>query len=295
LFVACDKNDIENTPPCESPGIAYYSDYFVFIADDGGSRLVIPMDFNWRPTANGFSIEFKSWYGTSGDWPIAYLLDEKIAKPCEIPGEVWEHTNNDFFSFNAESREIQTYIGDAPEIVLTIPDSTQWIQAPSETGNGLIACKTTAMIDGTVRNGWLVYERIRRMAVPGKAALDFGAFFWMPIVYNNNLYHFRQHDDNRSAVRWIEDAATIQSDTLSDFQLNVTATSADSISGRTNIPDSLAIICEPWYLQLHFGSTGSQVGYGPMFPNGLAYYRQSMLEAAELDAYGMLELILEDD
>lgn len=297
ISVSCNKDTVEDIP-CNEPDIAYYSDYFVFIADDDGSRLVIPMDFNWRPESAGYSREFKGWYGTSNDWPIAYFQENITTEPCNIPMESWEHKNSDYFQFKSNTREIIATIDGAPELSVSIPDSSQWVITPAEEGKGIYACKTTAKVSGNIRTGWLIYERIRRITgTGGGGGGDFESFFWIPLVIDDDFYHFSQHRGEQTASRWFEFEGDAQVETIPDFELIVTATSTDSISGRTNIPDSLRITANQWGIDLTFASTGSQVGYGPEFPNGLAYYRQSMLEPEipTTIAYGMLELILEDD
>jgi len=53
-----------------------------------------------------------------------------------------------------------------------------------------------------------------------------------------------------------------------------------------------------WKCVANQSCSGEQVGYGDEFPKGLAYYRQSLLQAttdSKLSGYGMMELIIEDN
>ena len=106
VFLSCRKDEAETAAPCIPDNYLYYSDYFVFVADDGGTPLVIPMDVNWSPTATGYSIELKGWHGTENEWPIGYYLNDSTADLCAIPQEAWEHANTAYFQFNSETREI---------------------------------------------------------------------------------------------------------------------------------------------------------------------------------------------
>ena len=59
LFNQCaTKNAVDKSADAiEYKG--YYSDYFVFVADDGDSPLVIPIDINWRIHEEGYEREYK--------------------------------------------------------------------------------------------------------------------------------------------------------------------------------------------------------------------------------------------
>ena len=294
--MSCDKEELVETgyTPCN---FLYYSDYFVFVADDGGSPLVIPMDVNWSPTASGYSSEYKGWYGTTDEWPIGYFLNDSSANLFTIPQESWEHANNEYFQFNTSSREIISTIWGAPELRLTIPESSKWIKTPAETNKAIYGCKTTATVDGNQRSGWLIYERIRQTA-DGTEFGDFETFIWIPLIVDGKFYHFEQHRGDQTASLWQENNGTVEVSTAPLFTLDILATSSDSMSGRTTIPDTLHLKVPEWNLDIQMASKGSQVGYGPMFPNGLAYYRQSLVESVPGSAnsgYGMLELIIEDD
>lgn len=294
-LVSCQK-----TTECISDGNNFelYSDYFVFVADDGGTPLVIPMDMNWNPLSTGYNKEFKSWHGTNQNWPINYIKEDVVAETCEVPQETWQHTSGQDFEFDASARTITTRIFGAPVLELSIPDSTEWIEAPSGSAfRKTYGFKTTAKVDNVTRSGWLVYERIRRDASLGNFG-DFEAFFWMPIVVNGVFYHFEQHKGEQVAYRWTDNGSTISMDTLHSFAFSVDSTTADSTSGRTNIPQTMHLVASSWGIDLSLESTGFQAGYGPSFPNGLGYYRQSMLQSTSNSistGYGMLELILEDD
>ena len=293
--LSCSKKQANQ---CVHENYLYYSDYFVFVADDSGPPLIIPVDVNWTPNDSGYTTELKGWYGTENEWPIGYFLKDSIANLCHIPQEAWEHSNNEYFQFNAATREIISTIWNAPKLRLTIPDSTQWVKTPAEEHKLIYGCKTTAKVDGTGRSGWLIYERIRREANGSQNFGDFEAFFWLPLVIDGDFYHFAQHRGTQTATKWSDDNGVVTVTTIPEFTLNILGTSVDSVSGRTNIPDTLLVLVPEWNINLTAISTGSQVGHGPMFPNGLAYYRQSLLQPAlnsPTQGYGMLELILEDD
>jgi len=294
IFGACEKDTCPNPPE----NYLIYSDYFVFIADDGGSRLVIPMDMNWEPKASGYEKEFKSWKGTAAPWPINYLKENITSTACEVPQESWEHTNDANFQFDATARKITSTIDGTTEVGFTVPEETKWVKLPNPSSYKTIyAFKTTATVDGQARTGWMIYERIRRSMAAGNFG-DFGAFFWMPIVANGQFYYFQDHDNVQEACRWTENNGVITADTLSSFSLTILGTAADATSGRTNVPSQLQVAVPQWSVDFTFNSTGHQVGYGGSFPNGLALYRQSLLEPASnsvTNGYGMLELILEND
>lgn len=283
--------------PCIPDNYLYYSDYFVFVADDGEEPLVIPMDVNWTPNGSGYLSEFKGWYGTEEEWPIGYYLNDSIADLCHIPQESWEHADGPYFQFDVNTREVISTIWETPELRLTIPEQNEWIRTPAEEDKEIYGCKTTAKVDGLTRNGWLIYERIRREASVGSFG-DFEAFFWIPVIVDGVFYHFEQHRGEQTASRWEETETGINVSTIPDYELNILAVSTDPTSGRTNIPDTVQVIASEWSLDLTMASGGSQIGHGPMFPNGLAYYRQSLLTTTPESVstgYGMLELILEDD
>lgn len=298
-LVSCKKDDPVETEPCLPNNYLYYSDYFVFIADEGGSPLVIPMDINWTPTGTGYNSEFKGWYGTEDEWPIGYYLNDSVVSLCEIPQESWEHSDGPYFQFNQNTREVISTIWEAPELRLTIPESDEWIQTPAEESKEIYGSRTTATVDGTIRSGWLIYERIRREpSGTGGGGGDFEAFFWIPVIVDGVFYHFEQHRGEQTASRWSNDGGSISVSTAPGFDLIIEAVSTDPVSGRTNIPDTISVLVPEWDLNLKMASGGSQVGHGPLFPNGLAYYRQSLLQStddSEDSGYGMLELILEDD
>lgn len=302
LIIAIGACESQTEKTCTSPpeNLAYYSDYFVFVANDGDENLVIPLDVNWNPNTNGYQKTFKSWHGTSEEWPINYWVQDVTATPCDVPQESWEHVSDDNFQFNAVAREISSAIPNGPKVALSIPEEDKWIIMPSAPyGKSLYAFKTTAKVDGKSRTGWMIYERIRREAdSKNTAVVNFKDFYWMPIVSDGNFYYFQDHAGVQSACRWVENEGKITADTLKSFTLNILATSADATSGRSAVVDKLQIIAQKWQVDFTLNSTGNQTGYGPEFPNGLALYRQSLLEphaSTVTNGYGMLELILEDD
>lgn len=279
---------------------AYYSDYFVFIADDDTSPLVIPLDLNWNPTPNGYEIEFKSWYGTKKDWPIIYtkkMFNNPIQK---TPQESFQHENIKGFLFNSEKKEITLKIPHVPKVTITIPDENNWILAPSknEIHKETYACKTTIKIKNETKKGWIIYERIRWKKDEIVEFGDFETFLWIPLIVNGDLYHFEQHKDEKIAFKWSNTNGEIKVDEVSDFAIKVTQTIKDSKSGRKDIPKEINISSEKNNLNISLISKGEQVGHGKKYPKGLAYYRQSLLisnNKDELSGYGMLELIIENN
>ncbi|MFT5821301.1 MAG: hypothetical protein ACI8ZM_002553 [Crocinitomix sp.] len=297
VIISCQKDDPIEPEPCEPDNYLYYSDYFVFVSDDGGEPLIVPMDINWTPTETGYNSEFKGWYGTNEEWPIGYYLNDSIVDLCEVPQESWGHADGPYFQFDASNRQVISTIWEAPEIQLTIPESNNWIQTPAATSKAIYGCQTTATVDGELRSGWLIYERIRREELGGSFG-DFEAFFWIPVVVDGVFYHFEQHRGEQLVSKWEDVGGEITVSTLPNFDLTILGESEDATSGRTNIPDTINVIAADWGLNLKMASTGSQVGHGPSFPNGLAYYRQSLLvstDDSEDTGHGLLELILEDD
>lgn len=278
---------------------SYYSDYFVFIADDGGTPLVIPIDINWSITATGYESEFKGWYGTKKEWPIGYFKNQVTTEVSDIPQEPWQHKDGPYFQFNATERKITSTIKGAPKVQLRIPERSSWVQMPSKDGHKEIyGFRTTSVVKKKKRSGWMLYERIRWNAETVREFGDFEAFFWIPLVLNDSFYHFEQHKDIQTATKWSIEDGKITVTALPNFELHILSTNNDPISGRKNIPKKIRLKAEVWNLDIILKSTGSQVGHGTKFPNGLAYYRQSLLQLDKGSpdvGYGMLELILEND
>lgn len=294
-FSACQKDPCPNPPT----NFAYYSDYFVFVADDGGAPLSIPLDIDWRPTATGFEQTFKSWHGTSAPWPINYYVREVASTPCEVPQEPWEHSSDADFQFDATARTIASTLPNGTTVGLTIPDKSDWVPMPSNNAVRLYAFQTTATVNAATRSGWTIYGRMRRETNNNSGSSSaFGAFYWMPIVAGGNLYYFLDHNGEQAACRWQAQGGTVTADTLSAFTFQILSTAPDTTSGRTAVAEQLRIAAPAWGVDFTLNSTGHQVGYGPAFPKGLGLYRQSLLEPAPssvTSGYGMLELVLEED
>ncbi|WP_394749823.1 hypothetical protein [Spongiimicrobium salis] len=278
---------------------AYYSDYFVFIADDATTPLVIPLDINWSVSDTGYSSEFKAWYGTPKNWPISYHTENTAASPAKTPNESWEHKNGPSFQFDSVQRNITVKIKGAPRLEVTVPEKSTWVQMPAKnTPKEIYGCRTTVTIKTKKRTGWMIYERIRWTKETVREFGDFAAFFWLPLIVDGDFYHFEQHRGEQTATKWSLQKEKIVVETLPSFTLNIVRTVKDSQSGRKNIPKEVQLLAKPWDLDLMMRSKGEQVGYGAKFPNGLAYYRQSLLTSTKSSSqkgYGMLELILEDD
>ncbi|WP_157765990.1 hypothetical protein [Aquimarina aggregata] len=278
---------------------SYYSDYFVFIADDEAAPLVIPLDMNWSINPNGYTKEFKSWYGTKNHWPIAYVKKKVTSAFDSIPKESWEHISTKTFQFQTTTRQIITKIPGAPAVHLTIPEKSKWVAMPSDTTEKEIyAFRTTAKVKKKIRKGWMIYERIRWSASAVKNFGDFETFFWIPLVINGDFFHFEQHKGKQTATKWSFNGTQVKVSSLPSFILQTITTTKDKISGRDNIPKTIQVQAPEWNLDITLKSSGSQVGHGAKFANGLAYYRQSLLEptkTSKTKGYGMLELIIEND
>ncbi len=298
-FLSCQKEN-DASVVCNRVNFSYYSDYFVFVADDASDPLVIPIDLNWRPVEGGYEIEFKGWYGTTKEWPIAYHVDAFGATPNAVPQESWEHANTENFQFDRENRQLILNLPDQPEIKLFIPAESTWVGMPTQGDRKEIyGMRSSVEVNGSSKNGWMVYERIRRdPSVPNGQRADFTAFFWIPIVVDGAFYHFEHHGDDQTATRWWQNGGVVAVDSAQAFDFTITQTSVDSMSGRTDIPEALQLQAHKWNLDIQLQSGGAQIGYGPIFPKGRAYYRQSLLQASDSSiarGYGMLELILEND
>lgn len=295
----CTNTPISEKSHDKAETIGYYSDYYVFLADDGSSPLVIPIDINWSPSADGYEVEYKAWYGTSMDWPISYQKKNIPSDQNKIPYEAFEHTNTDNFSFSNKERSIVAKIDGASEIKITIPDKKYWILAPLNSDiHETFAFKTSVDIEGENRSGWMLYERIRLKKDSNRTFEGFAAFYWIPLVVNGDLYHFMQHREEKTSVKWsmIHDKLTAETD--DHFTLDIVELITDAKSKRTDIAKTVRILAPEWDLDISLTSTGEQVGHGKMFPKGLAYYRQSLLVSAaqsQDSGYGMMELILEND
>ena len=298
LFCGTFKSDFSNRPTDDS---AYYSDYFVFISDDKSAPVIIPLDFNWNPTQNGYQTEFKSWYGTKKDWPITYTEKSINSTALEIPKESFEHVNQDGFQFDAEKMEIKIKIPFSPQVTLTIPNKESWVLAPakSEIHKETYASKTTIQVGKKVKTGWILYERIRWKKNEVVQFGDFETFYWIPLIVDGNLYHFEQHKAEKLAFKWSPNSeGKIEVVPVDDFVIEVTKTIKDNQSGRKKIPKNLKITSEKNYLNISLESKGEQVGYGKEYPKGLAYYRQSILlpeKKSAIQGHGMLELIIENN
>lgn len=305
LFVltSCKEEVIvanETTVNAGTPTGAYSSDYFVFMADDETQPLVLPIDFNWRHYTEGYEIEFKSWYGTQTDWPIRYTKEP--IESSTIPSEVFEHGNLEGYAFSSTNRSITVQVPNAPEFTIKIPSESEWVEAPSHNADAIgttSATKTTIEINGETKSGWLLYERIRAGSDTGIGlGFSFEAFFWMPILVDNQLYHFVEHKGEKEAYKWYLENDEVIVTALDSFSLEITKTTSDAMSGRGKVPAEVNIKYDTDNLDLTLASEGEQVGYGEQFPNGLAYYRQSLLKSTDKSVtkgYGMMELILEDD
>lgn len=294
----CGKDQLggENIPS-ENRSLGYYSDYFVFIADDNQEApLVIPIDINWTLHQDSYDIEYKSWYGTEKEWPIEYVKNTNSALSSGIPMESYEHPDTKTFTFNKKKRTIFTKIKGEHNIKIQIPKEEEWVLATSESDFPTYAFKTKIEVDGKSRFGWMIYERIRFNQL--KDFDGFAAFYWMPIVVKDNLYHFTNHKGEQTAVKWSQTKGHINVETVPSFDFSIVEITSDEKSKRLDIAKTVQIQVPKWELDITLTSKGEQIGYGEASPKGLPFFRQSLLQSNEqsMDAgYGMMELILADE
>ena len=296
LFYQCANKNIGNDISGSIEPLGYYSDYFVFIGDDGSFPLVVPIDINWTLHKEGYEVEYKSWYGTEQNWPIEYYKKNITAKVSDIPKEAFDHLNTESFSFDKENRTIAAIINGGPEVQIQIPGSEQWVSSIIESDFPTYAFKTQIKINNKYRSGWMLYERIRFEET--RQFAGFEAFYWMPLVVNGDLYHFTQHRGIQTAVRWSRVNDSIKVEAVPNFAFKIVETGSDTKSKRKEIPKTVQLNVPEWELALTLKSTGEQVGYGQEFPKGFAFFRQSLLQSEQQSAdsaYGMMELILADN
>lgn len=295
--ILCWDHPATNEPLAAEETKGYYSDYFVFIAaDEEDSPLVIPIDINWTLGTDSYEVEYKAWYGTEADWPIEYFKKNIMTKKSVIPLESFEHSKTKGFRFNNKDRTIVAVIKGKYEVQIQVPEQEEWVLATSEGDFPTYAFKTNIKVDGRSRSGWMLYERIRFNEL--KKFDGFGAFYWMPVVIEDKLYHFTQHRGEQTAVKWSETVDGLNAETISKFDFNITKSVSDAKSKRSKIAKAIRIQVPEWDVDIALKSTGEQIGYGGEHPNGLAVYRQSLLQP-NIDSkdlgYGMMELILADD
>jgi len=291
--VQCGGSQVEADSESSSGPVGYYSDYFVFIADDGEAPLVVPIDINWTLFEDEYEVEYKSWYGTEADWPIEYFTKKIQATPSTIPNEAFGHPKAEGFSFNEKKRTIATTIKGDHNVQIQIPEKTEWVLAKAESDFPTYAFKTDIKVDGKSRAGWMVYERIRFDKLSDFDG--FAAFYWMPLVVDNNLYHFLDHKGEQTAFKWSTTEGDIKVETVPAFTFNVVETIVDEKSKRSEIAKTIRFQVPEWELDVTLASTGQQIGYGEEHPKGLAVFRQSLLQSVEQSkdvGYGMMELIL---
>ena len=277
--------------------LGYYSDYFVFIADDDqDDPLVVPIDINWTLHQESYDIEYKSWYGTKKDWPIEYVKNTNSALSSGIPKESYDHPSTTTFLFDKENKTITTTVKGQHTIKIQIPNEKEWVLATSESDFPTYAFRTSVELDSKNRSGWMVYERIRFDQL--KDFDGFAAFYWMPIVVEGSLYHFVKHREEQTAIKWSQTEDSIIVKTVPSFDFSILETISDEKSKRSNIAKTVQIEVPEWEIDIILTSAGEQIGYGEEFPKGLAVFRQSLLQSSEQSTkagYGMMELILAND
>ncbi len=298
LITASSNCNVQTVPQSVKGEYALYSDYFVFIADDKDSPLVIPVDLNWNANDEGYDIEFKSWYGTQEEWPIVYT--KEAYKNKSIPQESFQNKDISSFKFSKSKQEITLSIPNSPSVTLSIPAKETWVLAPSNNkiNKETFAARTSVQVNNETQNGWMIYERIRWKKEQLTQFGAFDEFFWIPVIVNKDFYHFEQHKGEKAGFKWTVNDGDIEVSRVSDFELEITGTISDAKSGRKAVPKEVSISSKENNLNISLVSTGQQVGYGERFPKGLAYYRQSLLTSEknnENSSVGMMELILEDN
>lgn len=292
VFVKCANQNIAVNSAEPKETLGYNSDYFVFIADDNQGPLVVPIDINWTKHTKGYDVEYKSWYGTTENWPIEYFTKNILSSIQDIPNETFEHPDIEAFQFNEKNRSITVNINGAPSMEMSIPVKDEWVLGMEGSDFPTYAFRSTLRVGDKNRTGWVLYERIR-FSKPGEFG-GFEAFYWMPVVVDGNLYHFTQHRGKQTAVKWLTENNHIKAETVSSFNFKVVETLSDVKSKRKEIPKTVQLQVPSWELDISLTSTGEQVGYGEEYPKGLAYFRQSLLQSAS-SGYGMMELILGDN
>lgn len=297
LSCKTEVKNVANTVETDVATYGYYSAYYVFVSDDQPENpLIVPIDINWFSTIDGFEAEYKAWYGTAKSWPIAYYKNEFKSDSNKFPKETFHHKNYKTFEFS-KSKELLSVLLDTIQIELHIPNKEKaWVLPDFETDFPTSAIKSSCRVNGEIRKGWLLYERVR--IAKNTDFKGFEAFYWMPIVVDNSLFLFTQHRDKQTAIKWSEVNKTVSAENVNNFELVVKETKSDSISGRVDVPKKIAINVADWNLNLEMMSTGEQVGYGEPYPKGLALFRQSLLEfesQSQQTGHGMMELILADN
>jgi len=172
----------------------------------------------------------------------------------------------------------------------------EWVLSTLESDFPTYAFKTEIMVDGKSRAGYMLYERIR--FDQAREFEGFAAFYWMPIVVKNNLYHFTQHRGEQTAVKWSMVDGDLATTTVAKFDFKIIENIADDKSKRAEIAQTVQIQVSEWELDIMLKSTGEQLGHGREYPKGLAVFRQSLLQSNEQSrdsGYGMMELILADN
>jgi len=292
---AANNNEQELVVVNEPQG--YYSDYFVFIAnDDESAPLVIPIDINWTLFEDSYEVEYKSWYGTEKEWPITYFKKSIPATKSDIPQESFVHANTEHFYFDKGNRTITTKINGDHEVQIQVPVKEDWVLSTLESDFPTYAFETDITVDGKSRSGYMLYERIR--FDQAREFDGFAAFYWMPMVVNNKLYHFTQHRGEQTAVKWSVVDDNLETTTVAKFDFKVIENTADSKSNRAEVAQTVQIQVPEWELDITLKSTGEQLGHGEAYPKGLAVFRQSLLQSTEQSkdsGYGMMELILADN
>jgi len=307
-FNGCQTTD-KILPPISEEGTTFRSEYFVFVGIDTTEPLIIPVDFNWEKRDNAqVFIEWKCWEGGRHPWPIVYFTDV-VDKVDSMPGDWYDLPAISGISWTPPDSSGNAVLqlvkeGNTDTTFVNIPNSEAlpFHETPRSTGRSrLIAMKTTVTLEGVLKPGWLIRERIWSGGTP-KA--DTGSFFsrfhWIPLVKNDTLYLFRDNGTgSQFAAQWTAEGDSIFLTTDSVFTFQETTFEADSISGRSQVPVSWTISHTGWDLDLSISgqSIYGQTGHGSEKPGGKALYRQGLVEgrtAGGTPVHGMVELILED-
>lgn len=283
----------------------YYSDYFVFLAEDGANPLIVLTDINWEQQAEGtIFTELKAYYGTdTGPWPILYDARTRSLHRLPLPTSWPDVPPIDQIGWNRAGSRFAFAFDDPGGVTLKVPSfrSGAAISDPGEDGHKTLkAARTTVRTPEGTRSGWLIHEEVRlnELQKTGGISASLARFHWIPVVVADTLYLFEQDGMGRQrAVRWQDTSSTMVADTLHTFGFEVTDTRSDGESGRAEVPVRWRIEVPTWHLALTLASRAGHTGYGEVTDKGKALFRQALVTGHNRDGtatYGMLELILAD-
>lgn len=285
----------------QAPGeeIKYRSDYFVFVAKDASSPLILPIDINWEPRgARETYLELKAWRGeTQAPWPMRYVTE---SRPNSAPSSWRQLELGPHFKYARDKQTLSVDVrGNTSSIVL--PETHAPIEHGTPFGGSSKVSVAMTTVDGDVP-GWLIHEEVRlaELVKQEGAASPFGIFHWFVLgdPESGDFYLFidniaadasaKQH----AAMRWRPDGERWSVEQSEDFTLEILDVVADSESARASVPRRWKITAPGWGVDEVLEVGAGHTGYGGEKPSGKALYKQAWVEGARL--HGMIELILED-